>query len=66
MRHAVYPRHRHLFELLVRSDPQLGMYLRFGNELAFEDVAHKEVIVHCLSHDLCHSSGIELDESVVF
>ena len=65
MRHAVDSRHRHLFELLIRSYPQLGMNLGFRNESAFENVTHEEVIVHRLRDDLCDSSRVELDETVV-
>ena len=66
MRHAVNPRHGYLLELLVRPDPQFGVYLRFWNDFAFENVTHEEVIVHCLRDDLCDPSRIEFDESVMF
>lgn len=32
---------------------------------ALQDMAEKEVVVHCLGDDLGHGRGVELDEAVV-
>ena len=53
-------------ELLVRADPELGVDFVLGHQLAFEQVAHEEVVVHCLCDDLGDRLGGHLDVCVVF
>lgn len=34
--------------LPVRPNPELGVHLVLGDDLAREDVAHEEIVVHCV------------------
>ena len=56
---------RNLPPLPVRANPELWMHLVLRDDLAREDVAHEQVIVHRLRDDLCDRGRVELDEAVV-
>ena len=51
--------------LPVRPNPELGMDLVFGDDLACQDVAHEEVVVHRVGDDSGDGGRIELDEGVM-
>ena len=51
--------------LPVRAYPQLGVHLVLRDNLAREDVAHEQVVVHRLRDDLCDRRRVELNEAVV-
>lgn len=42
------------------------MHLFFRDQLAFEDAAEKEVVVHNVCYDGGHGDGIEFEEGVAF
>ena len=50
----------------VRADPELRVHLSGRDELAREDVAAEQVVVHRFRDDLSDCIGFELDEGVVF
>ena len=50
----------------VRSHPELRVHLVLRDELACEDVARQQVVVHGLRDDFRDRRGVELDERVVF
>ena len=52
--------------LPVRANPQLGVHLVLGDDLACEDMTHEQVVVHRLRNDLRDRRGVELNEGVVF
>ena len=52
--------------LPVRANPQLGVHLVLGDDLACEDMAHEQVVVHRLRNDLRDRRGVELNEGIVF
>lgn len=51
--------------LLVRTDPQLGVYLVSRDDVTAEKVTHKQVVVHCLRNDLGDRCAGKLDVTVV-
>ena len=51
--------------LSVRAYPELGVHLVLRDDLARENVAHEQVVVHRLRDDLCDRGRVELDEAVV-
>jgi succinylarginine dihydrolase len=65
MLHARHARRGHLAPLAVRANPQLGVHLIAGDELAAQDVPHEEVVVHHLRDDLRNGGGVELEEGIV-
>lgn len=50
----------------VRTDPEFRMYLILRDDLASENVSHKEVVVHGLRDDFSNLRRVELNEGVVF
>ena len=50
----------------IRTYPELRMHFVFWNDLASQNVAHEQVIVHRLRDDLCDGRRCKLDEPVVF
>lgn len=52
--------------LAIRTDPKLRVHFVFRDDLAGQDVAHEQIIVHRLRDDLRDLRRRKLDESVVF
>jgi len=50
----------------IRTYPELRMHFVFWNDLASQNVAHEQVIVHRLRDDLCDGRRCKLDEPVMF
>jgi hypothetical protein len=50
----------------IRTYPELWMHFVFRNDLASQNVAHEQIIVHRLRDDLCDGRRCKLDEPVVF
>ena len=50
----------------IRTYPELRMHFVFWNDLASQNVAHEQVIVHRLRDDLCDRRRCKLDEPVLF
>lgn len=55
----------HRTKLAIRTDPQSRMNLLWREDLAYEDVAREQVVVHRLLHNARDRRVAELDESVV-
>jgi hypothetical protein len=58
--------HGHDAPLAIRTDPELRVHFVFRDDLAGQDVAHEQIIVHRLRDDLGDRRRHKLDESVVF
>ena len=50
----------------IRTYPELRMHFVFRNDLASQNVAHEQVIVHRLRDYLCDGRRCKLDEPVEF
>ena len=42
------------------------MNLILGYHLAFDDMSHEQIVVHCLRNDLCDGGRVELEECIMF
>jgi len=50
----------------VRTHPELWVNFVFRDDLANQDMAHEQIIVHRLRNDLSDGRRDKLDEAVVF
>lgn len=53
-------------EFAVGTDPELGVNLVVGNDLADKDVTGQEVVVHRFLNDRGDRRVLEFDERVMF
>lgn len=45
---------RYWSPLPIGTNPELWVDLVLGDEFTSQDVAHKEIVVHCIRNDLSH------------
>lgn len=60
-----HPVHRHLPPLPVRTNPQIRMHLLLRQQLALEDMAVDEVVVHRLGDDGGDRNRLELEKGIM-